>query len=147
MMKWLKFIDHHNFPWHPRGGNNLQITRFFVKKSAYSLHENWLNLFVRSFWIIFKNIPMPQAALASFHVASSGQGVNENCWFLRFSVHISGSFQYCLIKAFYVARSYQVIMADIKGLVRGALVTLETIAFSHFWWFSSILRVGFSTSI
>ena len=59
-------------------------------------------------------------------MTSSRQGVNENLRFSRFLEHISREFSIFFHEIFLVARSHQVLAADIKSLFLSPLVSLET---------------------
>ena len=50
----------------------------------------------------------------------------RNSWFSRFFENISASFLYFFMKSHLVTRSYRELVINIKSLIMGALVTLET---------------------
>ena len=79
--------------------NTPLLQDFFVKNIGKFYAYDFLAMVIKILLAKFRKISKALAALWSCHVTSSGQGVNENLRFSKFSEHISKCFQYFFMKS------------------------------------------------
>ena len=108
-----------------RGGTTPLIVKKILKKRQMQSIRFFTSV-TKIFWETFKTTFETLSVLGGCHVTIIGGVVYKKSLISRFLKNISANFWYFIVKYFLVARSYCVLVMNIKILIKGALVSLET---------------------